>query len=412
MQTSRPRLGHTTSSRELVLRTILQQGPLARVDLAQRTGLTAAAISNITRDLIGGGMLCTVGRQRGEGAGADAILLDFPEHAPIVGVVHQGVSALRIGLCNLRGHLMARREIRTPEPYAPEWAADAVAQTLRRLLNEAEYTDGAMLAVGAGLVGLIDAEHGVVKRAPSFAWEHVPFGPMLAERIGAPVVVDNNVRAMAVGEAVLGQGRFWSDFALIYIGTGIGAGLIINGEAYRGAHGGAGEIGHITVDPQGTICSCGNRGCLETVAGESAIVRRARALGVDAQLDADAGTVGVKDAVRALAAQARAGNEAALEVIRSSGESLGIALADLADLFNPARIVVHGAITLAGREFLEAAARTLRERAFLAANDAIDLVLPTFGEDTGLVGAGALALHRLVFPQANQLHVEQHALRR
>lgn len=407
---ARPRLA--TSSGELVLRTVLQHGPLARVALAHHTGLTPAAISNITRGLIDRGMLRIAGRQRGEGAGADAILLDLPGDAPLVGVVHQGVSALRIGLCTLRGHLVGRREIRTPQPYAPVWAADTIAHTLRHLLYETEHDAADLLAVGAGLVGLIDAERGVVKRAPSFGWQDVPLGQLVAERLGVPVAVDNNVRAMAAGEALLGEGRHWADFALVYVGIGIGAGLIINGEAYRGAYGGAGEIGHISVAEQGAVCSCGNRGCLETVAAEPAIVRRARDLGIALPLGADDGASGVKDAMRALAARARAGDEAALGIVRASGSSLGAALASLVNLVNPTRIVLHGTITQAGPTFLEAAAQALRERAFLASSDAIELVLPTFGEDAGLVGAAALALHGLVFPLAGRPRAEQLALQR
>ncbi len=386
----------TRSQREVnceqILRAILREGPLARIDLAQFTGLTTAAISNITRELIAYGLLREVGTARGNRVGASAILLDLPEEVPIIGVVHQGVSALRIGLCNLRGHVLARCDIQTPQRYAPEQAVTMITHTLRKLLQDRGYTDDALAGVGAGVVGLVDGERGIVKRAPSLGWESVPLRDLIEERIRRPVVLENNVRAMAFGEALLGQGRAWPDFAFVYVGTGIGSGLIIGGRPYHGAHGGAGEIGHITVDAAGEPCACGNRGCLETIAAEPAIVRNARMHGLE--LDYAGGTV--KEAVRSLVALARRGDEGACEVIRSCGVSLGIALANLIDIFNPERIVLHGVITGAGELFFSAVAECLRQHAFLTRDEYVALVPPSFGDDAGLVGAAAVALDAIV----------------
>lgn len=393
MPSSVLRHGARSEHRMLVLRTLLRHGALARISLSRLTGLTPAAISHITRELIDAGLLYEVGRYRSDGPGADAILLDLPEHAPLIGVVHQGVSALRVGLCNLRGRLLAKTVVATPERYSPAWAVATISETLTQLLHEHGYSLDEMVAVGAGLVGLIDAERCVVKRAPGLGWEGVSLREALVAALGRPVTIENNVRAMAVGEALLGRGRGWSDFALVYVGTGLGAGLILNGATYRGAHGGAGELGHITVEPDGELCSCGNRGCLETVAAEPAIVRRARAQG--ATLDGVYSST--KDAVRALVAQAKSGEPHARAAIASCGDSLGIALADLADLINPAQIVLHGVITEAGPLFFDAVRRSLEQHAFLAADEHIQLALPTFGEDAGLVGAGAVALDKCVF---------------
>ncbi len=171
---------------------------------------------------------------------------------------------MRVALSTLRGRIIARRVIATPERYSPEWAVVAIDQALRELLSAFGYNDEALAAIGVGLVGLIDINQGIVKRAPRMGWENVPVRDMLEQRLARPVAIENNVRAMALGEVLLGDGQNWPDFAFVYIGTGIGSGLIINGRLYRGSHGGAGEIGHITVDPNGEQCSCGTYGCLET----------------------------------------------------------------------------------------------------------------------------------------------------
>lgn len=393
---------------EQVLRTILREGPLARIDLAQYTGLTTAAISNITRELIESGLLCEAGTVRGGRVGANAILLDFPEDTLVIGVVHQGVTALRIALCNLRGKVLARHLVATPEHYTPTWAVTTIEQTLHVLLHSKGYTNESLVGIGMGLVGLIDATGGVVKRAPSIGWENVPFGEQLAGQLNRPVAIENNVRAMAFGEALLGKGTSWSDFCFVYVGTGIGSGLIIHGRPYRGAHGGAGEIGHITVDPAGVSCSCGHRGCLETIAAEPAIIRNARARGiVGTQTPSPAETLGQsaliengkepKEIVRAIAVLARMGNEAACEVVKDCAESLGIALANLVDIFNPSRIVLHGAIAGAGDVFYSSATHYLQQHAFTH-DESVELVPATFGEDAGLVGAAAVALDAIVLP--------------
>ena len=388
------RPGLREANREQILRTILRQGPLARVNLAQHVGLTTAAISNITRDLIGDGLLYEVGTARGGRVGANAILLDVPEEKLVLGVVHQGVSALRVALCTLRGRVVARRSIATPDRYTPEWAVETIVSTLYELLHANDYVQDALVGIGAGLVGLVDSQQGVVKRAPRLGWENVSFCTMLARASNCSVAIENNVRAMAFGEALLGAGRDWSDFAFVYIGTGIGSGLIINGRPYRGAYGGAGELGHITVDPMGTLCSCGNYGCLETIAAEPALVERIRVSSLDISVDS---TGNAKEAVQSLAHLARQGNSDAQEIVTYCGEFLGIALANLVNVLNPNRIVLHGAITEASELFFAPVTRSLRQRAFFT--ETVDLVAPTFGADAGLVGAAAVALDALILTQ-------------
>ncbi len=392
MTTVFSRQGMREVNSEQVLRAILREGPMARVDLARHVGLTTAAISNITRELIEGGLLCEIGTARGHRVGANSILLDFPEQGIVLGVVHQGVSALRVALSTLRGRIIARRLIPTPERYSAEWAVEAIIQALGELLSAHGYREDRLIAMGVGLVGLIDSSQGIVKRAPSMGWENVPIRDMLERRLKCPIAIENNVRAMALGEVLLGAGQNWPDFAFVYVGTGIGSGLIINGRLYRGSHGGAGEIGHITVDPNGEQCSCGNQGCLETIAAEPAILRSARLHGI--VLDATDG--GTKDAVRRLALLARQGDETARAIVTTCGEFLGLALATLVDILNSSRIVLHGAITQAGDIFFSSVEQTLQRRAFLSRDETVALALPTFGDDAGLVGAAAVALDTFI----------------
>jgi N-acetylglucosamine repressor len=392
MRTTTTRPGLRELNNGQILRAIVREGPLTRVDLVRCTGLTAAAISNITRELIERGWLREIGISRGKGAGANAILLDLPHDTPVVGVIHQGVSALRLALCNLRGQILDRRSIATPERYTSEWAVTTITQVLQELLSANGYGQEAVIGIGAGLVGLIDVQRGIVKRAPSLGWEAVAFGDLLAQRLHCAVMLENNVRAMAFGEALFGNGRSWSDFAFVYVGTGIGSGLIINGRPYHGTHGGAGEIGHITVEQNGEVCSCGNYGCLETIVAEPAIVRHALQQGIALKSLEN----GPKKAVEELVMLALAGDERARDIIMNCGESLGTALANLVDLLNPSRIVLHGAVTAANGLFFPAVSDCIQRRAFLTRDEVVVLEPATFGSDAGLVGAAAVALDAIV----------------
>jgi len=395
------RQGQRDANREAVLRALLRFGPTARVGLAQYTGLTRAAISNITRELLDEGLVQETGILRGR-VGANAILLDLADDWPLLGAVHQGVSSLRVALCNLRGTILARQMIATPQRLSPETAADAVAATINTLLAGLGLEREVLAGIGVGLVGLVDVAAGVTRRAPSVGWHAAPIRSLLEARLERPVVVENNVRAMAVGEALLGQGREWPHFAFVYIGTGIGAGLIVEGQPYRGAYGSAGEVGHMTVDPTGPICVCGNRGCLEAVAAEPSLVRAAEAAG----LDLGGAERGLKERVQTLALLADAGNTAAQRVVLACAESLGIMLGSLADIFNPSRIVLHGVVTSA-RGFFQAVSEALAAHAFLPPDAAIELRPPTFGNDAGLVGAAAVVLETLVLRGAGKLAIRR-----
>lgn len=395
------RQGQREANREAVLRALLRCGPTARVALAQYTGLTPAAISNITRELLDEGLVRETGILRGR-VGANAILLDLADDWPLLGAVHQGVSSLRVAVCSLRGAILARQVIATPQRLSPTAAVDAMTAAFDALLGGLGLGREVLAGIGVGLVGLVDVVAGVTRRAPSVGWHAAPVRELFEARLGRPIVVENNVRAMAVGEALLGQGREWPHFAFVYVGTGIGAGLIVDGQPYRGAYGSAGEVGHITVDPTGPVCVCGNRGCLEAVAAEPALVRAAEAAG----LDLGGAERSLKERTQALVRLADAGDATARHIVLACAESLGIMLGSLADIFNPSQIVLHGVVTTA-HGFLPAVSEALAAHAFLPPDAAIALRPPTFGNDAGLVGAAAVALETLVLRGAGKLAIRR-----
>jgi predicted NBD/HSP70 family sugar kinase len=211
-----------------------------------------------------------------------------------------------------------------------------------------------LLGVGLGVPGIADARAGVVD-SPVLGWNRVPLGPMAHERIGVPVLLDNDVNTLAGAERLYGRGRGVENFVTVTIGRGVGLGIVVGGELYRGAHGGAGEFGHVRVVDDGPLCHCGHRGCLEALVSDIALVDAARRSG---QLGADAGIDRLRDL-------AESGSEAARGLFASAGTTLGHAVAGLVNILSPQLVLVSGEGTQAWQWLSVAFEAALREDIFM-----------------------------------------------
>lgn len=384
-------------NRAQVLTVIQREGPVSRQLLVRRTGLTPATISNVVRDLAQLGLVADTGGfapRAKSAAGAPSPLLGLDGSYHRVVSVHQGVSRILIGGHDLGGQVLHTLEMPT---YRGEAASDTVlrmAASVRRLVEEQRWTAEQVRGVGVGAVGLVDVEAGRVRAAPNLGWADIPVKDLLERALGLPVVVHNNVHAMALGEqrfAGLNEGAA----VYVYVGYGIGSGLLTGGRLYLGAHGTAGEIGHLEVAGGGP-CTCGKSGCLETVAAEPAIAARAR------QLTGE-WPAGDKEAVAELVRLAPRRQECAALIGHAAG-ALGHALAQVCEVFDPGVIVVNGVIAEAGDTFLAPLAEALRESAFAARGTEIAVKRATFMRHAGMVGAAAIALDSFVYsPDADLL---------
>ena len=226
----------------------------------------------------------------------------------------------------------------------------ARAATLVRELVQEAGIDLAMLAgVGCSVPGPLDREHGIVLFSPNLAWRDVPLANMLQDRLNVPIEIEDDARCAALGEALRGTARGAKNAVYVTISTGIGSGVIVNGELYRGAHGLAGEIGHITLEPLGPLCSCGNTGCFESLASGTAIAERARqaVMRGDATVMADLGaeSITAKQVIQA----AESGDEVARHVVETAGDYIGIGLAAVASAYDPEIITLGGGVVI-GRD--------------------------------------------------------------
>jgi glucokinase len=290
------------------------------------------------------------------------------------------------------GRILHRVRVPTPpdDERATLAALDAVVDQLWAL-------DRGVEAIGVGAAGLVERPGGHARWAPHNSYRRLELRRLLHERTGLPTSVDNDGNAAAWAEARFGAGAGSDDLVLVNVGTGIGGGLVLNGQLYHGAQGFAGELGHLIVDPGGDRCACGNQGCLEAMASGSTLGRLGReaaAADPGGRLATLAGGPGLVTGEVVFAAAAE-GDKAALALFERVGHWLGVGIASLVTIFDPDLVVVGGGVAATG-ELLLAPARTSFER-YVHARDQRDLppVVPArLGADAGLVGAATLALAR------------------
>jgi predicted NBD/HSP70 family sugar kinase len=389
-------------NRVVILEAVQRGGAVSRSQLVTTTGLTPATITNAVRELIELRLLRPTGTlvpRAPATAGAPSELLSLDPAWHRVLSVHQGVSLTRLGLHDIAGRVLAAEEIHAQPGQTPEAAVREIGRELRRLVAGEDVERDQVRSVGVGAVGLIDPENGRVRVAPNLGWTDVPLGEWLQAALGWPVVVRNNVHAMAAGEARF-VGIPEQDAVYTYVGTGIGSGIIIGGRVRDGAHGAAGEIGHLLV-PGGTRCTCGKVGCLETIAAEPAIVSRAgAALG-----EWPAGAH--KAATARLVELALAGEGWAKAHLVEVAASLGGALAQVVEILDPGAVILNGIIAEAGDLVLGPLARSLHQSAFAVRGRRVAVRRARFGRQAGLVGAATLALDAHVYHPNADLFTER-----
>ncbi|MDY6907763.1 MAG: ROK family protein [Chloroflexota bacterium] len=277
-------------------------------------------------------------------------------------------------------------------------ASQGPQEVIRHILESIrQVSDGTEIAgIGIGAAGACEAISGTITSSPNLpGWSYVPLKEIVERELGTPTYVDNDANVAALGEHRFGAAKGVDHFILLTVGTGIGGGIVINGELYRGASGAAGEVGHMTIDDNGQRCNCGNIGCWETLASGSALAREAvRLIEAGAETTILDFTAGNRDRVSAqtvyLAAQG--GDRLAHELIARTGYYLGVGLVNLINIFNPQLILIGGGLCRMGQLIMEPAIRVVRERAFDLPARAVRIELGGLGIDAGAFGAIALVL--------------------
>jgi glucokinase len=312
-----------------------------------------------------------------------AIGVDLGGTKLLAGAVDQGLGV----------HHRVQRSVTGLDPGALLDVAVAAVTEVR------EAVGGEVEAVGFGIPSLIDRRTGIARVAINLPLAEVAFADIMAERLGLPVFVDNDGNAAAIAEHRAGAARGASEAIVMTIGTGIGGGLILRGEPYRGAVGFAGELGHIVIDRNGPPCqgNCPNHGCVETFASGTALAREALRLAAERPESglARAHAQGRELAGPLVTELAHDGDEAAREAIELIGSALGVAIGSLLNIFNPEVVVIGGGVIAAGELLLVPARAEVARRILAPTRDAARIVAARFGVEAGMIGAAALALDGL-----------------
>lgn len=384
-----------------VVDALRMRGAISRAEIARQTGLSRSTVSSLISDLQAAGLVverATDGvAPTGPQGGRPGVLVALDQSAGAIVGLDFGHDGLRVAIADLSYAILAEAYVELEVDTAAAAALDTAARLVAELIDEAGVERSRVLAAGMGLPGPIDRETGLVHSQPILpSWVGLNPAEEMESRLELPVHLDNDANVGALGESTFGIGRGRQVMAYLRLSAGIGAGLVIQGRAFRGARGIAGEIGHVLVDPNGPICRCGNRGCLETfVAGPALceLLRRSH------------GHLTVPD----LLERAADGDTGCQRVIADAGRVVGRAVADLCNYMNPDLVVVGGQLSAAGEVLLEPLREAVRRFAIPAAVDDVEIVAGTLGDRAELLGALALAGHEsedpLTFPVPAMSHL-------
>jgi predicted NBD/HSP70 family sugar kinase len=379
--------GSRLDARARVFGFLAEAGPSSRAELARRTRLAPSTVSAVVSELQAAHLVVEPPDQpapQARGAiGRPPVLVALDRTAGVALGLDFGKRHLRVVLADLAHQILAERhqplDADLPAAQAVALAAGLVAE----VLDEAGAKEGSIVGIGMGLPGPVHRPSGELGDSTILpGWVGVRAAEAMTAALGHAVEVENDASLGALSEWMWGAGRGANDLAYLKVATGVGAGLIVGGQPYGGSGGTAGEIGHTVIDPGGPICRCGNRGCLETLAGSAAVLTALRET-----LD---GPVSLPDVI----ARAREGHAGCRRAIGDAGAAIGTAAATLCNLLNPERIVVGGDLAPAGALLLEPLADSLARGAVRSAADDVEVLEGELGDRAEVLGAVALVLRR------------------
>jgi N-acetylglucosamine repressor len=366
-----------------VLQLIATRGPISRAEIAKIAHLPPPTVTAIVSDFIDADLVREVAVDSSS-IGRPPVLLALNEQAAFAVGVKLRQDGLTIAVTDLAGGLLYHADAALHERL-PEVALRQVADEVHQAIQQAITDHSRVLGLGIGMPGLIDYSRGTCRYSSLLGWRDVDVRGCLEELVGMPVYVDNDVNMLAAAEVAHGLGRGVSEFLVVTIGRGIGLGIVVRGEIYRGAFGGAGEFGHIKIDSTWR-CQCGASGCLETLTSD---------IGICAQIAQLQGVPAISmDDALALAA-----NDAAVRsIFQRAGEVLGRSIGNLLNLFNPQLVIITGEGTRAGSMYLEPMCHAIQSAAFDVLAQDTRVEIQSWGDEAWAQGAASIVVHEMLKP--------------
>jgi len=379
----------------LILDTVRRFSPTGRADIAKFTNLSGPRVTPLVRDLIEAGFLKEdeFGTSKG---GRPPILLRLVPDALFAIGVDIGAAKLGAAVVDLEANIVTKVVKPTNANEGKKATLERTMNTILEVIEKSKVKTDKIKGIGIGLSGIVDHDKGVCFFWPNVeGWKNVPLKKIIEQEFEIEAVIDDSARTMTLAESWCGLAKNVENFIFVNVGIGVGSGVFIHGELYRGSGGTAGELGHTTVEENGPRCNCGNFGCLETLVSGPAIARRAREAleqGVISLIEELAEGDLDKITPEVVVAAAKRGDKLAFNIMEKTGEYLGIGIANAINLFNPDSVIIGGGVSKAGRLLLDPVKRVVKARALQMASEKVDVKISPLGNNAGVLGAAIFVL--------------------
>jgi predicted NBD/HSP70 family sugar kinase len=385
-----------------VLHLIHDQKDLSRSKLAEITGLSAGLITGITQVLLKRGLI-TESRERTNSVGRTPVALSIRRDAAYVMGVDLGSFYLRVVVTDVVGNVVYSFQTETGLSAGREQVLAQTFNVVHEAMKACGIPEKAIAGIGMAHSGIVDSASGTVLSFPRpgqmAEWKNVPLQKMLEREFGLPCNLEDSVRAIALAERCFGIGPSCENFVYIDVGMGIGAGIFLDGNLYKGHGGGAGEFGHMTVEENGPLCCCGNNGCLEIMASCAAIIHAARSAieqGVDSKIQEMVSGGLDLISVEIIADAARQNDSLAFRILHDAVSHIGVALADLVNLLNPGTVVFGGALFRAAPDLVGPLRTIIKQRALERSANQVQLRVSQLRSDAGAIGAARAVSDKVI----------------
>jgi predicted NBD/HSP70 family sugar kinase len=369
------------------LNAIKSYGPIGRAEIARRTSLSPATVTSITAKLISQNLVLEKSAGDSSGGRPPILLVINPKGGYVVGIKLTETHAI-CALTDLEAMILAKFSMGL-SGHDPVLVVDDLARMVLSFLRDQKIARKQLLGVGVGLAGIIDAEAGILRQSPIYGWSNVPLRDMLQSKLHIPVYIENDVNTLTLTERWFGPGQGIDNFLTVTVGRGVGLGIVANGQFYRGQTGGAGEFGHMTMNPDGPLCACGKHGCLEAYVGDPGLLRSAQELVERGKIS------GPVQNLENLLSLAQQGEVNAIRIFDQAGRILGVGIANLINLFNPKKIIISGEGTREGDLLFIPMKESIQQNTMPGLFDPDIIEIVPWGDDAWARGAAGLVLREV-----------------
>ncbi|MBT2678729.1 ROK family transcriptional regulator [Bacillus sp. ISL-35] len=375
-------------NKSIILNKIRKSEPISRAQIAKETSLTPPTVSSIVKELIDQDLVreSTLGHSSG---GRKPTMLHINAGAFYVIGIDAGPERVEGILSDLTGKVIHRTSNLLEKPLTSEQFLYRLKDIINKILGISNINEEKIIGIGIAMHGVVDVETGTSLVAPILKLRNIPIKEILEKEFNLTVKVENDARAMALGESWFGGHSDVDSMVTVNVGRGVGAGVVMNGRLYHGAQGIAGELGHMTIDMNGEVCECGNRGCLQTLVSGEAIADRA-----SKQIEG----IPKKSTGKDIFKLAEQGDEKCIGLLQETGKILGIGMTNLIHLVNPGKIVLGGGVMKSERFIMPVLLETIHQRALTEEARETEILVTRLGDDATLLGAVSLLLIELFDP--------------